>query len=155
MRVWRTNAPVIRNAAGNDIALAHAAHADVQLKALFHQIHCPVQQFQLYFQQGLLHSQCRQRRRQLAAAKATAAAADADQPFCHLLFLRHRLAHQPHIFQNALRPLMHYLALRSQADMAGGAVKQTLLDGLFQQAIRLLTSALDTPITRAVSAKLR
>jgi hypothetical protein len=63
------------------------------------------------------------------------------------LLLRHGLAHQPDIFQNALRPLMHYLALRRQADMPRGAVKQTLLMACSSRPMRLLTSALDTPIT--------
>ena len=99
--------------------------------ALGDDVHHPVEQFEANVQLGVELDQSRQRRRQVTAAKAEAAA-DAQQPSRRLPGHGQLIEQLVHIGEDTQRPALGTLAILGQRNAPGGAMQQAGAEGGFE-----------------------
>ncbi|MNZ99820.1 hypothetical protein D3C78_1191590 [compost metagenome] len=118
---------------GNQVGGDGVTDANIQVDALFNQVHQAVMHVQAHIQARVALGQFRQRRGHKSPAQAKAAG---NPQLAHRFAVLGAdvVAHALHRIENLLRPLVHPLALLAHRHPPGGAVQQAHFKGLLKHA---------------------
>ncbi len=125
------NAVIGHQLAGDEVRRDLVAHANIEIEALGHNVHQPVEHFKPYLQRRMRRHQPRHHRRHHIAAE-TEAAADAQQAARHIAPFGHFVQQAVEIFQDSHGMCVHPLAVLADDDAARGAVEQLHAQYLLQ-----------------------